>query len=271
MHSPLSVLICSSDRYHSLWPLQLDAWANRWPDCPYPVYLGADSIPCDRVTTLTCTEKGLSWSSCLLEWLEAIDSDYVLLTLDDFILRRPVDTSTVSDCLQFIEKETIDCLRLVMRPKPFYPAGDRRFGKYDPALPYLVSLQASIWKKSALLALLRHGESIWEFEQYGTIRAREAKLKFYGVYQTVFNYGEHIIDGGHLLRTSTQTLPLEKYSLNFPTLPLKLEAVILIKRLFHFVAHRLPVPLRLIVINHLVSKLKSNTIQYKTSVANQFQ
>jgi hypothetical protein len=265
--SALSILICSCDRYRSVWNLHLDYLDKYWADCPYPIFLGTDSLASDRVPTLNCGDQQLAWSLRVYEWLMQLDSDYVLVTLDDFILRSPVSTEDIQHCLDFAIQKQIDCIRLRVRPKPFYrDADDSLFGKYEISMPYFVSLQAAIWKRDTLTSLIQGGESIWEFEHRGTERAQKyGKLKFYGVYKTLFDYGEHIIDGSKLLRTSIYNLPLEKYELSFPIIPLKTEFIILYKRVLHFLVHRSPLPLRLALIN-LQSKsgLKSNTIQEKT-------
>jgi hypothetical protein len=263
----LSILICSSDKYKSLWPLHFDFIEKYWSNCPHPIYLGTDSLIFERSKTLV-NRKGqyLSWSSCLLEWINQIDTEYVLLTLDDFIIRKEISQIQIDSCLEFVIKKNIDSLRLVARPKPFYPENeDNLFGRYDTMMPYVVSLQASIWKKSSLLSLIKEDESIWEFENSGSSRAREQGVfSFYGVYETVFDYGEHIIDGGKLLRTSTYNLPTDRYKLDFIYNPFLLEINILLKRLPHFCIHSTPTGLRLKLIKFLYSTYKSNTVEQKT-------
>lgn len=265
----ISILICSSDRYKSLWNLNFDFLEKYWSDCPYQVYLGTDSLIYERSKTII-NRKGqyLSWSSCLLEWINQIESEYVLLTLDDFIIRKKVSNYEIDYCLNFVISNNIDCLRLVARPKPFYQSKDESlFGQYDIQMPYLVSLQASLWKKDSLVSLIRERESIWEFEKYGSSRAREQKLVFYGVYKTIFDYGEHIVDGGKLLRTSTYNLPMAKYNLDLHTHSIQTELIILLKRLRHFLFYILPNPLKLRIMTTLGSRLESNTVSQKTLAA----
>lgn len=267
----LSILICSSDKYQCLWNLNFDFLKKYWIDCPYEVHLGTDSLIDERYKTIINRKgKYLSWSSCLLEWLNQIDSKYILLMLDDFILRKRVNNHEISYCLNFVMSNNIDCLRLVACPQPFYRSeNDRLFGQYDIRMPYLVSLQASLWKKDSLFSLLKEGESIWEFEKYGSLRAKEQDFTFYGVYKTVFDYGVHIVDGGKLLRTSIYNLPIAKYNLDFPTSLLKTELIILLKRLRHFLFYRLPTPLKIKVFTILGSKLESNTVHQKTVASKQ--
>jgi hypothetical protein len=267
----MSVLICSSDKYKSLWNLHFDFLNRYWSDCPYPVYLGTDSLKFEKINTLLTTGNRLSWSSCLLEWLNQIETEYVLLTLEDFIIRRQIITSEINHCLEFIVNQNIDCLRLVARPLPFYRDNENKlFGSYDKRMPYIVSLQASIWKKTTLMSLIVEGESIWEFEIYGSFRAKlQEKLRFYGVYRTIFDYGEHIIDGGKMLRSSTYNLPVKKYNLDFDYNLIQIELIILLKRLLHFFIHRQPASLRVKSINLVNYIFKSHTVHQKTIAANE--
>lgn len=271
----MSILICSSDKYKSLWNLHFDFLNKYWSDCPYPVYLGTNSLKFEKIKTLVArgNRNRLTWSSYLLEWLNQIETEYVLLTLDDFILRRQVISSEINDCLDFVINNNIDCLRLVPRPFPFYRDNEKRlFGRYDERMPFFLSLQASIWKKNTLLSLIVEDESIWEFEMYGSSRSKSPiKLSFYGIYRNVFDYGEHIIDGGKMLRTSTYNLPIKKYNLDFYYNPIQVEFMILLKRLFYFFIHRQPASLRIISINLVTSILKSNTVHKKTIAANKSQ
>ena len=44
--------------------------------------------------------------------------------------------------------------------------------------PYFVSCQPAVWKKSTLMELLQSHENAWEFERWGTVRARELRCRF---------------------------------------------------------------------------------------------
>ena len=266
--NPLSILICSCDKYSFTWNLHIDALEKNWEDRPYPVFLGSDSKKHLSYPTLFNTSNDRSWSSCLTSWLNQIDTEYVLLTLDDFILRHHVNTSEISTCLDFVIQEDLDCLRLIVRPKPFnvHPRNPM-FGEFHESMHYLVAVQPSIWKKSTLLSLIRSGESIWEFEHYASVRARSRNdLKLYGTYKTVFDYGLHIIDGGKLLRSSIINIPYKNYNIVLPFVPLNEEALIIVKRLFYFLVNLCPTRCRIQILEFITSIKKENkTVINKTN------
>jgi hypothetical protein len=80
-------------------------------------------------------------------------------------------------------------------------------GTIDRDEPYLISLQSSIWRVEFLREICRPGESPWEFEIYGSERARDfidrnpdvAFLTCYKKRPVI--YYEQLIEGGLVPRT----------------------------------------------------------------------
>lgn len=264
----LSILICSCDKYSFIWDLHFDFLRVNWNDCPYPIYLGTDSKSYKTHLTLFNNSNDRSWSSCLISWLSQVETDYVLLTLDDFILQHQVRNSDILESLDFVIQENIDCLRLIVRPKPFDThSKNSNFGKFNNFMPYLIAVQPSIWKKSSLLSLLRSGESIWEFEYNASKRAvSDGTFKLYGTYKTIFNYGLHIVDGGKLLRTSVINIPYKDYGITLPFVSIQDEIIIVLKRVFYFLINSCHVKLRIFILKILSKSKKENkTVANKTN------
>jgi hypothetical protein len=192
------ILISSCDAYADLWQPFFTLFWKFWPDCPYPVYLSTNcrEFRHPRVTTLTAGPEPI-WTNRLRRQLETLDAFYVLLCLEDFFFRAPVPTADVEDCLHMLSGLQGHMMRLVCRPGP-----DRRvsgyagIGSIDPGAPYRVSTQAAIWNRQSLLALIRSGESIWDFEIRGSERSREYVTGFYGVRRNVLTYGHHVVERG---------------------------------------------------------------------------
>jgi glycosyltransferase involved in cell wall biosynthesis len=172
--SSCSVLVVSCDRYRDLWPPFFHLFWKYWPACPFPVYLGANSAAWHdpRVCTLHAGPDE-SWSKNLRFFLEQIPSHYVLLLLEDFFLDGPVSNTAVASSLEALAVLDGTVLRLIPNPPPDlavenYPA----IGQIHRLAPFRVSAQPGIWNRSALMAVLRDGESAWDFEHHGTTRSR---------------------------------------------------------------------------------------------------
>ena len=90
---------------------------------------------------------------------------YLLLILDDLLIKETVETSKIAVCLDFLQSSQSSYLRLAPVPPPDKILPEFPWlGSISPGAPYRASLQASIWKKESLQALLQPGESPWDFE-----------------------------------------------------------------------------------------------------------
>ncbi len=193
-----SIFIPSCDSYSDLWDPFFHFFWKFWPDCPFPVYLGGNSLRREfpRVHRLY-SNCGNVWTDRVHEQVRALPTPYVLLMLEDFFLRSPVNTAGLLACYHNWRKLDAHCLRLVRRPGPNRALpGQPHFGILNLDAPYRISTQAAIWKKETLLSLMRPGESIWQFEIEGTRRSRAFPDGFYGVWRNQLTYGHHVLERG---------------------------------------------------------------------------
>lgn len=202
MKAECAILVPSCDAYSDVWPLFLHGLRIRWPDCPYPVYFGTNEWTDVAANVITLRSKeGLVWSNRLCDYLRQIEAPYVLLMLEDFILRKPVPTATIEYALAFCRTEGVDCLRLVPRPPP---QTARQRGEYWhevlPGESYRISTQAAIWRREYLLELLQPDKSIWQFEMDGTKRAADVLARIWAPYRAMLPYegllAHHVIEKG---------------------------------------------------------------------------
>ena len=202
MRTDCAILIPSCDAYADVWPLFFHGLQTCWPDCPYPIYFGTNERADVMKSVITLQSKeGLVWSNRMLDYLRRIDTPYVLLMLEDFILRKPVSTVTIGHGVAFCLKEGVDCLRLVPRPPP---QTSRQQGEcWHEVLPgesYRISTQAAIWRREYLLEMLRPSESIWQFEMDGTKRAAGVSARIWAPYCAMLPYegllAHHVIEKG---------------------------------------------------------------------------
>lgn len=205
LDSRCSLLVLSCDAYADLWQPFFSLLREKWPDCPYPIFLGAGTLRCDNpgVTTLG-SGAGHDWSRCVLDYLEQLPSPYVLVMLDDFFLRKTVESDLIRHCLNFAERNHAKQVRLIPRPGPTRKvSGEKWVGSCMPDLRYRVSTQAAIWERKALMELLRPGESAWQFEQNANQRASQCKYGYYAAWKTLLPYSgllaHHVVEKGRWL------------------------------------------------------------------------
>jgi hypothetical protein len=182
--------VSSFDDYADIWPVFFARFFKYWPDCPYPIYLGAVSKVHDdrRVLPLHAADHK-NWSSRAVEHLGKIESPYVLMMLEDFMLDRPVDNALLSKLVDLMDRYDLQAIRLFPDPLP---------ERAMPGVPLIgfqglgqlnrTSTHATIWRRDSLLELIRPGESLWEFEINGSIRSNRFAGGICGCWQPALHY-----------------------------------------------------------------------------------
>jgi hypothetical protein len=224
-HSKMSILICSCDAYEDLWRPCINLFDRYWPHVPYPVFLGTEtkSLAHPRVKSIQAG-PGRHWSCGLRSWIESINSEYILLMLEDFFLRKPVIQSKISAALDFATSTNAHQVRLVPLPPPTRRRqADELFGECESGARYRVSTQAAIWRSESLLELLLPEENIWQFEHKGTERSLKHKSGHYAAYRPLLPYvgiiSHHVVEKGCWLSPEVALLKLRGVSCDFSKRP----------------------------------------------------
>ncbi len=222
----LSVLVISCDKYSDLWPYFFSLFEVRWPDCPYPVWLGSnDKVWSDRRVRPICVGADTTWAANVRAMLQAIETPYVLPLLEDFFLTDPVLTGDLAGALNAAISLNADCLRVTVSRRSLPKnntvrsyAGTCSVGEILPGTPYRVSTQAAIWKKSALLAMLDEDYSAWDFEIIGSQVAERLPVRIYGVSESIIKY-RHAVERGKWLPQGIENCQAAGLTIDFTKRP----------------------------------------------------
>lgn len=174
------ILVCSCDRYRDVWPAFFTLFFRYWPDCPFRINLLANqcSYPDPRVRTLH-TPVEADWSTTFQLALRQVESRYVLVTVEDFLLDRAVDTARVVELVELLAQLGAACVHLGPDPLPERPLrGAPGVGVVVPGQAFRVNLQNAVWQRKTLLELVVSGESAWDFEVKGTERSVSVEAPF---------------------------------------------------------------------------------------------
>lgn len=191
MHSNYSILINTCDKFEDCWDPFFKLWSIYWPDCKAKVYLnteykdfsytGLDIIPVKCCEGKQFKGKYASWSQCLLWALESIDSDIILYMQEDYFLNGIVNNEMVEHYVQYMQNHSdVPCIQLstVGIPDCNVVNSQEHLNDSDPNFFSYVSCQAALWKKNVLRNLVREHESAWQFEFYGSKRAKFLGCRF---------------------------------------------------------------------------------------------
>ena len=201
-----TLVICTCDAYQDAWDPLFTLFERYWSDVKaIPIVLNTESehyqhdgfnIICPQLYKDHSDPKSVPWSKRLRETLiREVKTDFVLIYLDDFYLRSPVNTERLDICLRYMEEHRNTAnIQLYTCPLPYTPTAEYPWlVKRAKTAPYLFSLQAGLWRNERLLYFLRDHESPWYFESWGSLRARRYSDDFYALTaiagkQSVFDY-----------------------------------------------------------------------------------
>ena len=106
----ISLLIFTCDKFSDLWESGIGLLNKNWADRAFKTYLVTDKAT-DRefsgVTVISAGENA-ELSDRIKTALNTIDTDYVLVTLDDYFFTKPIDNSRIMRCLDIAKREDFD-------------------------------------------------------------------------------------------------------------------------------------------------------------------
>lgn len=165
-----SVVMMSCDKYKCLAPAFEACMDRYYPNHPkiYPIY-GNDI-----------------WSKRLREGLKYMTDDYVLLMLDDMLLRQPVNEELIEDALKVLENNPkVAVINFEKNYREALPFSENWVEQKQNQM-YLHSCQPSLWRRTALIDNLKKDEDAWSWEMTWINNG----------WRYLINKGEDIIDIG---------------------------------------------------------------------------
>jgi hypothetical protein len=192
MSSDTAILILSCDKYADAWQPFFDLFHKFWPDCEFPVYLGTNEKSFNSPTVKVIhSGKAADWSTDTKNILEQIPEKYIIVLLEDYFLQNPVDKSWLKECVNYMKENDAAFMRIASFRKDHFPMyafdiDERhpRFGINRKNTSYRVNLQGGIWNTKDLIALIKEGESPWEFEVKGSERSNASEKLFAGIVES---------------------------------------------------------------------------------------
>jgi hypothetical protein len=190
----IAILVVSCDRYSDLWEPFFSLFWRFWPDCPFRVYLLANTVPFShaKVTSLLVGTDH-SWSDNLLCGLGRLTEEYVVILIDDLLLIERVDTAAITEVLEDFARRGGDYLRMNPSPQPDRPL-NHLMGYVSKGTIYRTATVSSVWSRQMLLGLLVSGETAWDFEIYGSLRS-DAYDGFYSTHKALLPAVNAVIKG----------------------------------------------------------------------------
>lgn len=160
----IEILVISFDEYSDIWPIFYNVFNKNWSDCPFKVRIVSNEKECEFFETIK-TGPETNWSNRFLKALESVETDYILLLLEDYLIGKNVDNHKVFEIVRFLLNQKCKYLRLTNFPKSRFSKKSENIYHIFKDEEYGVNLQASFWNVSYLKGLLeKYSGNAWEFE-----------------------------------------------------------------------------------------------------------
>lgn len=178
----VSIVISSCDAFFDAWKPFAFFFRKYWPDCPFPIFLITNELRL-RSNFIRGIHVGpdKGWASNMLIALEHIATPHLLYFQEDYFLTSPVDRAQLAADFQMaIERDAASlCFRDLSGLQAAAAPDSDRVLEVAKESNGRTRLQATLWKREALAAIIRPGETAWEMEARGSERTRNLLMFSY--------------------------------------------------------------------------------------------
>lgn len=159
----MTIIVDSFDGYSDLWPVFFAVFEKQWPDCPFDIKLVSNFHTYKDICVINVGLE-TSWSDRTLKALKQIETEYIILLLEDYLFGKSINTEEINKALEFAKTQNIKYLRFTNIPKSRFHTKEDIFPLYQDE-EYAINLQAAIWKKDYLIEILeKYPGNAWEVE-----------------------------------------------------------------------------------------------------------
>lgn len=153
----MKLIVMSCDKYEPCWKPFFTLLEKYYPHHP-KVYLITETKQCPYCETINVDSD--IWTVRLREGLKQIDDNQVLIMLDDFFIRKPVDEERINNIVLF---DNTACYNFELEYRePSIRLTDWDIQKDNQV--YLNSCQPSIWNRKILIDRLQQNQNAQEWE-----------------------------------------------------------------------------------------------------------
>ena len=111
MDSSVTILINSCDKYEDAWEPFFRLLKIHWPECAdYRIILNTETkvYNCDFLNVETiCGGKDISWSKRLNRVLLKINTETILMLMEDFFLKSKLDNDEFLRVIKYMKNHTV--------------------------------------------------------------------------------------------------------------------------------------------------------------------
>lgn len=207
MNKDCTMVVSTCDTYDDTWEAFFKCIKKNWPKFDMPIILNTESKKYDvDGLNIKCfsmfKDVKVPWGKRLKEHLKKVETEFVFFMLDDYFLVEKVDTKIIDKCINWMKKDKNIAVFSFHEVKDKNNIPSEKYENFDlrPIKgEYRLNCQAAVWRKDILIECIKDEYSPWDFEIYGSVRARKFKQEFYTLREGVkepLNYCMHHLGTG---------------------------------------------------------------------------
>lgn len=181
----LKILVMSCDKNQDLYEPFYKCMEKYWCDHPEIIY-STESLQNPYYKTI-CKNYPLSqWTKRARETIKEIDSDYIMLTIDDLFIREKVNNKNIENLCTYLIGYIASINLEFSFDKDDLPLNDEIMFRNQGGR-FKLSCMCQIWQKKALLDLFDYDTDPWLFEKNNLAKRYTYLISKYGNY---INWGK---------------------------------------------------------------------------------
>ncbi len=179
--SDVTILVNSSDTYSDVMPLFHKAFDEYWPNNKWKLEINYESNPILGYSEHE--KKNTTWGKRYLDILKKIDTEFVLVLFDDFILESEVIQEKILSALDVLKQDPNGCVFYLNAAsiREHHDDPDEDYRLLIEHSNYKVNSVPSIWRRKNLIKFTSNLDSPWSWEVFGTVRTWDSGLNFYSM------------------------------------------------------------------------------------------
>ena len=194
MNEKIAMVLMTCDSYFDVAQHFFPILKMFWKDFDLKCFVVNDQLNAyygyEKETIINCGENK-PWTERLQKALEIVQEEYILFMMEDYFLGKEIENDTFNSILDYAIDNSIDYIDL--RNHLHYKGKSIDGFKRIPCnVLYGMSLQASIWRKSYLLSIIKGQKcSAWEVEN---IFNKKVQTKGKGYIENCLSYPSNLFN-----------------------------------------------------------------------------
>lgn len=198
----ITVVVNSCDNYDDVRSLFKKCFEEFWPQCPFEVIYNYESNP--LLNYSVNDRKSINWGERLIDILNKVNTEYVLLLFDDFLLEDYVKTEKINQVFSVLEsdKNAVVFYLNAACVSDHEDTIEKDFRRLKDNIDYRVNSVPGLWRRKDLINFTDFRDNPWAWEIFGSYRTFGCRKNFYSVssqsqniYQYAYSKGGGIYRG----------------------------------------------------------------------------